>query len=575
MNKVAALCAAAALFTSVGCSNFLEETPYDFISIEQLEDSEESMDYLVTGVYSKWCDNMLRYNNFPYSIELDADYISGPSWLFGSLGAGNFQDASNVEALWSGLYNLVDRCNTASEQIEVMVNIDDEVKANALGEIAFHKAISYFILTRAFGEIPLNDISSQKALVEGLEIYNPRSEIKDVYGEIISLLKIAIDGMYAINESGYAIGHVSKGSAAGLLAKVYATMAAGASGEGSITIQSGPAYGEDTSDLYASQNVSLNAAQVLGYEAFDSKDCYARVVEYCEKLEAGEYGSYDLVDFEDMWQKKAFNLTTGAEYMFTIYGVNSDEIYGNKLNRYYSYAAFDDGTVSKGLYVGNRKHWYNLFEADDKRITEGVLHRWQMSTKETGTYYPKSYTGYVSSYETAANSQVAPYDDGLTYNAASGSTNLAYVTKYFDVSDPTTDYSDACFSMLRYADVLLLYAEALNEITPGSALAIELVKRVRERSLEGASMEDCNVGADRDALRSVIIEERAKELACEADRRWDLIRWGIYVGAMNAIEGPDESGIAKSRQDKHLLYPIPTDELLSNKYITENNPGWN
>ncbi len=566
---LATLFIATASFGVGGCSDFLEETPYDFISLEQLEDSEDSMNYLLTGVYSKWCDNMLRYNNFPYSIELDADYISGPSWLFGSLGAGNFQDADNVTALWSGLYSLIERSNLAAEQIEQMKSIDDDVKANAIGELYFQKAISYFILTRAFGEIPLNDISAQKATEIGAEIYNPRSTISDVYTEIITLLKYAEENLYNISDSGYTVGHVARGSAAGLLAKVYATMAAGASGEGTITIQSGQAYGEDTSDLLPAYDVTINTTQVSGYEVFNSLDCYDKVVEYCQKLEAGEYGSYALLDYEDLWQSSSYNFTSNAEYMFTLYGVNEDEIYGNKLNRYYSYSAYDDGTISKGLYVGNRNHWYELFEDGDKRITEGVLHRWQSNGKDYGTYYP-------SSYSTIAASGVAPYDDGLSYNKASGSQNLAFVTKYFNVTDITADYTDANLSMLRYADVLLLYAEALNEITPGSAQAKELVQRVRERSLETASMEDWdNAGTSRDAVRSIIIEERAKELACEADRRWDLIRWGIYVDAMNAINGPDESGIAKSRQTKHLLYPIPVDEVLANKYITTNNPGWN
>ena len=77
-----------------------------------------------------------------------------------------------------------------------------------------------------------------------------------------------------------------------------------------------------------------------------------------------------------------------------------------------------------------------------------------------------------------------------------------------------------------------------------------------------------------DALRSAIIEERAKELACEGDRRWDLIRWGIYIDAMNAVMY-DDSGIYKERSAKHLLFPIPLEEINANKAITGNNPGWN
>lgn len=71
------------------------------------------------------------------------------------------------------------------------------------------------------------------------------------------------------------------------------------------------------------------------------------------------------------------------------------------------------------------------------------------------------------------------------------------------------------------------------------------------------------------------MEERAKEFACEGDRRWDLIRWGIYLQAMNAIGGRDEANINKARIERNLLYPIPTDEINVNDSITSNNPGWN
>ncbi len=538
------------------------------MGLEDLEDCKESVDYLVTGVYSKWSDNMLRYNNFPYSIELDSDYISGPSWLFGNLGAGSFQGAGNITALWEGLFNLVERCNSAIEQIEEMHNVDADYKANAIAELYFNKAISYFILTRAFGPIPLSDVSAKRSEAEGLSLYNPRSSVREVYAEIIELLEKAEADLYNVSDSKYSVGHAAKGSAAGLLAKVYATMGAGASGEGVITIKGGKPYGTATSDLLPASDIIINTSRVSGYEEFDPEECYKKVIEYCEKLEAGEYGNYTLLKYEDMWKQASFNLTSNTEYMFTLYAVSDNEIYGNRLNRYYSYSATATGTVFKGLYVGCRNHWYELFEENDKRITEGVLHRWQVDGKDTGTYFP-------SSYSTIVNSGVAPFDDGLKYNSASGSSNLAFVTKYFNVTDKTSEYADAYYSLLRYADVLLLYAEALNEISPASTQAKDLVHRVRERSLEGASRTDLDGATSRDALRSLIIEERAKELACESDRRWDLIRWGIYLEAMNSIGGPDESGILKSRQTKHLLYPIPVDEILSNENITFNNPGWN
>jgi hypothetical protein len=80
--------------------------------------------------------------------------------------------------------------------------------------------------------------------------------------------------------------------------------------------------------------------------------------------------------------------------------------------------------------------------------------------------------------------------------------------------------------------------------------------------------------SDKTKRRSAIIEERAKELACEADRRWDLIRWGIYLDAMNAIGGTDDGGVVKNRTERNLLFPIPQQEINTNPAINANNPGW-
>ncbi len=554
---------------SSGCSDFLREKPYDFIGLEDLDDCQESIDYLVTGVYSKWNDDLFRYNSFPYVLENDADYISGPGWLFGALGAGNFQAADQINAMWSGCYNLIERCNSASENIEPMVNVEDAAKANALAEIYFNKAYTYFILTRAFGEIPLSNISAKRTQAEGGSLHNERSEIKTVYAEIIRLLEFAEQNLYAISDPSYKTGHVAQGTAAGLLAKVYATMASGSITSGTITVKSGkPCNPSNTKELYPATPKHLTKNVVAGYEEFSATECYAKVIDYCEKLEAGEYGNYDLLDFSELWKQASFNKIDQCEYMFTIYSVSNDEVYGNLLSRYYSYTDDGTGCVSKGLWVGCRNHWYELFEDGDRRITQGVLHRWQTTGKPNGIYFPQS-------YQDTAVALLPPFNDGLAYSPATGAQNLAFSTKYFNVSDRTVERSDAYYPMLRYADVLLLYAEALNETGQDMQAAKDLVKRIRVRSLATATTSDLDNASSTDDVRSLIIEERAKELAYESDRRWDLIRWGIYLEAMNAIEGPDEAGLAKSRQEKHLLYPKPIDEILANDKITENNIGWN
>ena len=157
----------------------------------------------------------------------------------------------------------------------------------------------------------------------------------------------------------------------------------------------------------------------------------------------------------------------------------------------------------------------------------------------------------------------------MSYYYSQDAQCLAFTTKYMDVTNDAIENADANWPVLRLADVMLIYAEALNELGE-SDQALIYMNKVRERSNATLATE-----TDQTALRSAIIEERAKELACEADRRWDLIRWGIYLDAMNALGGSDDSGVLKNRTERNLLFPIPAQELNTNQAINSNNPGWN
>lgn len=171
--------------------------------------------------------------------------------------------------------------------------------------------------------------------------------------------------------------------------------------------------------------------------------------------------------------------------------------------------------------------------------------------------------------------KVAPFNDGVNYYTTMDNQCLAFTTKYEDVTDGSTEQADANWPFLRYADVLLIYAEAENELG-NQQEALTYLNKVRERSNAQTGWLEGNGGlGTTEKMRSAIIEERAKEFACEADRRWDLIRWGIYLDAMNALGGSDDSGVNKSRTSRNLLYPIPAAELNTNHAIKGNNPGWN
>ncbi len=579
MNKkyVILLLCLSSLFCLTACNSWIEENPESEITDERVGDSNEAAAEWLTGTYSKWIDDMFRWGYFPRVLEFDADYISGPDWLFGTFGAGNFQGESDVtDALWKGCYGMIGRCNNAQRHIQAMEKISAATKNNAIGELKFMKAFAYFLIVRAYGDCPIQPEE------ETTDYNQPRQPVAAVYDYIIKNLEEAAAQMYKNTDASYQKGHANAGSAAGLLAKVYATMASAAMPEGTeITVRTGPAYtGTSSSRKYAPlQNIVLKKTAVAGYTDFNAATLYGKSAEWAKKLIDGEYGTYELLPYDKLWAKES---ATASEFMFSVGSVSGDAVYKNAVHSQYEGYKTSQGSdfIQSGGWVGCSRHWYDLFDHDDYRITKGVKHRWRAYTQEatnTGFFYPYTdeYSIMATGFDLSGTWVADPsgiYADGVSYYYSMDSQCLAFTTKYMDVTNDAIENADANWPFLRFADVLLIYAEAQNELGNASD-AVTYLNKVRERSnAAGATIDGLSTI---EARRSAILEERAKELACEADRRWDLIRWGIYLDAMNAIGGTDDSGVLKSRVSRNLLFPIPAQELNTNKAITSNNPGWN
>ncbi len=579
MNKkyVILLLCLSSLFCLTACNSWIEEDPESEITDERVGDSNEAAAEWLTGTYSKWIDDMFRWGYFPRVLEFDADYISGPDWLFGTFGAGNFQGESDVtDALWKGCYGMIGRCNNAQRHIQAMEKISAATKNNAIGELKFMKAFAYFLIVRAYGDCPIQPEE------ETTDYNQPRQSVAAVYDYIIKNLEEAAAQMYKNTDASYQKGHANAGSAAGLLAKVYATMASAAMPEGTeITVRTGPAYtGTSSSRKYAPlQDIVFKKTAVVGYTDFNAATLYGKSAEWAKKLIDGEYGTYELLPYDKLWAKES---ATASEFMFSVGSVSGDAVYKNAVHSQYEGYKTSQGSdfIQSGGWVGCSRHWYDLFDHDDYRITKGVKHRWRAYTQEatnTGFFYPYTdeYSIMATGFDLSGTWVADPsgiYADGVSYYYSMDSQCLAFTTKYMDVTNDAIENADANWPFLRFADVLLIYAEAQNELGNASD-AVTYLNKVRERSnAVGATVDGLSTI---EARRSAILEERAKEFACEADRRWDLIRWGIYLDAMNAIGGTDDSGVLKSRVSRNLLFPIPAQELNTNKAITSNNPGWN
>ncbi len=181
---------------------------------------------------------------------------------------------------------------------------------------------------------------------------------------------------------------------------------------------------------------------------------------------------------------------------------------------------------------------------------------------------------YESIFFDDPNSEMYSRSDDAVISYATVQPNLNH-PKYFkkySFNQDTNFYNGTNISIIRYADVLLMYAEALNENNK-TALATDQVNIVRQRG--GAA--DLGV-MTKDELRTQIRHhERPVELAMEYGIRWfDLYRWQRGATATESIkttlEAHNKPGVSNF-QDKHIVFPIPLQEININKNLNQN-PGW-
>jgi starch-binding outer membrane protein, SusD/RagB family len=284
---------------------------------------------------------------------------------------------------------------------------------------------------------------------------------------------------------------------------------------------------------------------------------------------------------------------------------------GNDIGRATSGAAH---TLLSKVYV-TRKQWtlaqtelqtifnggygYSLFQnfADvfKKASKNGVEHIFSIQYATNGgeanttQYLSQSFTSFnTGTYpiDIPSDSSIAAlYDDNDTrkavtfyssqFNAVSGQTIIfhnpytPYFNKFVDYSlSPLNNQtiSGINYPVLRFAEVLLLNAEVLNEINSGpTAEAYNAINQVRAR----ANVPDLSPGLNQSDFRDSVFLERRKELIQEGNRWFDLVRQGgqVLVDALKVFPAKQAASL------KDSLYPIPLTEIQLDPLLTQN-PGW-
>lgn len=150
-----------------------------------------------------------------------------------------------------------------------------------------------------------------------------------------------------------------------------------------------------------------------------------------------------------------------------------------------------------------------------------------------------------------------------------------YVNKFQDLSPLAirSQGSENNYPLLRYSDVYLMRAEALNALNPSDAEAYNCLNIVRRRAfglnMNETSAIDIKAGLSKEEFLDVILLERRREFAFEGQRRFDLLRTHKLKEAMMA-QNPVIGAVV---EEKHYLLPIPVTEMDANKLLVQNT-GW-
>ncbi len=155
-------------------------------------------------------------------------------------------------------------------------------------------------------------------------------------------------------------------------------------------------------------------------------------------------------------------------------------------------------------------------------------------------------------------------------NGPSGTTTIRpYIQKYWDrVAEPTANGTANDFPVIRYADILLIYAEANNEMGE-SAIAHQYINMVRKRARFNGTTYENSVpdysGLNKEQMREAILNERRLEFVAEGHRWFDLAR----TRTLSAKVPLAKPGVTPT--DTHLLFPIPQREVDLNSNLIQND----
>ncbi|HYG37516.1 MAG TPA: RagB/SusD family nutrient uptake outer membrane protein [Cytophagales bacterium] len=398
---------------------------------------------------------------------------------------------TDIGNIWGYMYNAILRANAVIANVPQIAVMSEASRNQVIGEGYFLRGLHYFNLVRMFGEVPVRT----EPLTNVDQIPKAKSTIKEVYDLIISDLQKAEELMSAEENLE---GRANKIAAQALLSKVYLHLAS--SGE-----SASPGYDFVTSPEEMYTNAKTYSGKVVNEQS---------VFGFTESL-------------REIWDIEKYKVPSAVtEHIFDAAVDRNGAAEGNysKLPNMFLPAIGFNMILDDGINIGQGwNHFqtepaiYNFYADNDKRKTELIV----SSVKD---------------------------DKGVERTLNINDWSRPFSRKYIDPKR-IGDASSANSPVIRYSDILLVYAEA-NGPTPEGYAAIN---RIRNR----AGIGDLTTGLSVPDFRQAVVEERARELAFEGHRLFDLRR-------TNSVEKILVDKYGKTITSGGYFFLIPQKELDTN-----------
>lgn len=412
-----------------------------------------------------------------------------------------------VLQLWQQHYAGIKKANVAIDKVPEIedVALTDALKKRLIGEAKLLRALYYFNLVRLFGGVPLILHDQPGVSISDFQI--ARNTVAEVY---VQIEKDFTEAALALPDSytGVDIGRATAGAAKSLLSKVYLTQ------------------GKWTDAVAKAEEVTGAFPYAAGSSPYH----------------------YDL--FADYAQVFLPAYKNGKEHIFSAQFKSNSLSQGNNqaprgarsgvpgmVGSYTDQVRFYTQGTDKFFSI------YKLYEANDKR-------------KKNGSFVTR-FLGTDGKWYGDLNDKSIPGD------------SIPYLNKYWDPNQSSNlSESAANVPVIRYSEVLLILAEAENELNGPTAKAYAAYNRVRER----AGLTPLS-GLTKNQFREALYLDRRLELVWENQRWFDLIREKDGAGKIILEDALKKVGKVNVSVPKHLLFPIPQQEIDLNTKLIQN-PGW-